>query len=69
MDIAFDEDHCRVRKQNGPENFSILRHIAMNLLKQDKTSKRSIKTKRMQAAWDNAYLLQVLSGFSKLVQT
>jgi predicted transposase YbfD/YdcC len=69
LDIAFDEDHCRVRKQNGPENFSILRHIAMNLLKQDKTSKRSIKTKRMQAAWDNAYLLQVLSGFSKLVQT
>jgi len=69
LDIAFDEDHCRIRKQNGPENFSILRHIALNLLKQDKTSKRSIKTKRMQAAWDNAYLLQVLAGFSKLVQT
>lgn len=69
LDIAFDEDHCRVRKQNGPENFSILRHIALNLLKQDKTSKRSIKTKRMQAAWDNNYLLQVLAGFSKLVQT
>ena len=36
LDIAFDEDHCRVRKDNGPENFAILRHIALNLLKQEK---------------------------------
>lgn len=69
LDIAFDEDHCRVRKGHGPENFSILRHIALNLLKHEKTSKHSIKTKRMQAAWDNTYLIQVLAGFPKLVQT
>jgi len=69
LDIAFDEDHCRVRKDHGPENFAILRHIALNLLKQEKTSKRSIRTKRLQAAWDETYLLKVLAGFSSLVQT
>lgn len=69
LDIAFDEDHCRVRKDNGPENFAILRHIALNLLKQEKTSKHSIRTKRLQAAWDENYLLKVLAGFSQLVQT
>ena len=38
LDIAFDEDRCRVRKDNGPQNFAILRHIALNLLKQRKTA-------------------------------
>lgn len=68
LDIAFDEDSCRIRKDNGPENFAILRHIALNLLKQEKTSKRrSIRGKRLQAAWDNAYLLKILAGLSQLV--
>jgi predicted transposase YbfD/YdcC len=34
LDISFREDHCRVRKDHAPENFGILRHMAMNLLKQ-----------------------------------
>lgn len=66
LDIAFDEDRCRVRKGNGAENFAILRHIAINLLKQEKTCKRSIKGKRLLAGWDNDYLFKVLSGFSSL---
>jgi len=69
LDIAFDEDQCRVRKDNGPENFAILRHIALNLLKQEKTSKHSIKAKRLQAGWDDMYLLKILAGFSQLVYT
>lgn len=69
LDIAFDEDQCRVRKDNGPENFAILRHIALNLLRQEKTSKHSIKAKRLQAGWDDVYLLKVLAGFSQLVYT
>jgi predicted transposase YbfD/YdcC len=69
LDIAFDEDQCRVRKDNGPENFAILRHIALNLLKQEKTSKHSIKAKRLQAGWDDAYLLKVLAGLPQLVYT
>jgi predicted transposase YbfD/YdcC len=69
LDIAFDEDLCRVRKDNGPENFAVLRHIALNLLKQEKTSKHSIKAKRLQAGWDDTYLLKVLAGFPQLVYT
>jgi predicted transposase YbfD/YdcC len=66
LDIAFDEDHCRVRKDHGPENFAILRHIALNLLKQEKTSKRSIKGKRLLAAWKEDYLLKVLAGLAQM---
>lgn len=66
LDMAFDEDHCRVRKNNGPENFAILRHIAFNLLKQEKTCERSIKGKRLLAGWREDYLLKVLSGLSQL---
>jgi predicted transposase YbfD/YdcC len=69
LDIAFNEDQCRVRKDNGPENFAILRHIALNLLKLEKTSKHSIKAKRLQAGWDDTYLLKVLAGLSQLVYT
>jgi predicted transposase YbfD/YdcC len=65
LDMAFDEDHCRVRKDNGPENFAILRHIALNLLKQEKTSKRSINGKRLLAGWKEDYLLKVLSGLAQ----
>jgi len=66
LDIAFDEDRCRIRKDYGAENFAILRHIALNLLKQEKSCKRSIRGKRLLAGWDEAYLFKVLSGFSSL---
>jgi predicted transposase YbfD/YdcC len=66
LDIAFDEDRCRVRKDNGPANFAVLRHIALNLLKQEKTSKRSIKGKRLLAGWKEDYLLKVLAGLGKV---
>ncbi len=62
LDIAFREDDCRIRKGNGAENFAVLRHIALNLLRREKTVKRSIKGKRMKAAWDKNYLLKVLTG-------
>lgn len=66
LDIAFDEDRCRVRKDNGPENFAILRHIALNLLKQEKTCKRGIKGKRLLSAWKEDYLLKVLAGLPQM---
>lgn len=66
LDIAFREDDSRVRKDNGPQNFTVLRHIALNLLKHEKTSKRSIKGKRLQAAWNAAYLEMVLAGLASL---
>lgn len=66
LDIAFDEDHCRVRKDHGAENFAILRHIALNLLKQEKTCKRGIKGKRLLAAWNEDYLRSVLAGLIQM---
>ena len=66
LDIAFDEDRCRVRKDNGPENFAILRHIALNLLKHEKTCKRGIKGKRLLAGWNEDFLLKVLAGLAQM---
>ena len=66
LDIAFDEDHCRVRKDHGPENLALLRHIALNLLKHEKTCKRGTQGKRLLAGWNQDYLLKVLAGLSQL---
>ena len=63
LDIAFREDDSRVRKGNGDHNFVILRHIALNLLKQEKTGKGGIQAKRLRSGWDEKYLLRVLGGF------
>ena len=62
LDIAFREDDSRIRKDHGPENMATLRHIALNLLKQDKSIKVGIKSKRKNAGWDERYLLKVLNG-------
>jgi predicted transposase YbfD/YdcC len=61
LDVSFDEDACRIRKAYAPENLSLLRHIALNLLGQDKSTKAGIAAKRKKAGWDDAYLLRILA--------
>jgi predicted transposase YbfD/YdcC len=62
LDVAFNEDACRVRKNYAPENFAVLRHIALNLLKNEKSAKVGIKNKRLMAGWDTDYLTKLLEG-------
>ena len=62
LDVALNEDHCRVRKDQAPENLAVLRHIALNLLKQEKTAKGGIHAKQLQAAWNDDYLLKILTS-------
>ena len=58
--MSFDEDACRIRKHKGAQTFSVLRHIALNMLKREGQNKRGIKARRKRAGWDRNYLLQVL---------
>lgn len=60
LDIAFREDESRLRKGHAAENLALVRHLALNLLKQEKSAKMGTKAKRLKAGWDNDYLLKVL---------
>jgi len=62
LDVSFDEDHRRNRKDHGAENFSRLCRIALNLLKNEKTAKCGIKTKRLCCGWSDEYLLKVIAS-------
>jgi hypothetical protein len=61
LDVGFREDNCRIRKDNPPQNFAILRHISLNLLNQEKTSKTGAKNNRIRAGWDDDYLTKILA--------
>lgn len=61
LDIGFREDECRIRKGFASENMAVVRHIALNMLKNEKTSKREIAGKRFNAAINNKYLEKILN--------
>jgi predicted transposase YbfD/YdcC len=62
LDVALNEDRGRVRKDQAPENLAVLRHIVLNLLKKEKTAKGGVHAKQLQAAWNDDYLLKVLTS-------
>lgn len=61
LDYAFDEDSQRTRAGN----MSVIRHISLNLLKSEGSTKVGVKNKRLKAGWDNDYLLKVLFSMNK----
>jgi predicted transposase YbfD/YdcC len=60
MDVHFREDQSRARAGYAAENLATLRRLAFNLLKREKTKKRGIRGKQLNASWDHAYLLRLL---------
>jgi predicted transposase YbfD/YdcC len=61
LDVAFREDDSRIRKANSPENMAIIRHMSLNMLKNEKTYRQGIKGKCKRAGWDKNFLLKVLA--------
>jgi predicted transposase YbfD/YdcC len=62
LDVCFREDQSRARAGYAAENLATLRRLALNLLKREKTKKRGIKGKQLNASWDHAYLLRLLGA-------
>ena len=62
LDVAFHEDDCRIRKDNAPANMTLLRQLALNLIRQVPIKKIGVKARRMRAGWDTNYMMQVLTA-------
>jgi len=62
LDVTFQEDQCRIRKGHADANFSILRRTALSLVKNKQSKKLGVKNKRLTAAWNEDYLLEILLG-------
>ena len=60
IDMAFREDESRIRTGNAPSNMAVLRHIALNLIRQDKERKVGVKASRLKAGWSTDYLEKLL---------
>ena len=61
LDVVFNEDKARNRKDHSAANMAIIRHMALNLVKGDKSSKTSIRGRRLKAGWDDNYLLKIIA--------
>ncbi len=62
LDVGFREDESRIRTDHAPENIALLRKIAMNLAKSERSNKRGIQAKRKLAAWHEPYLIKLLQA-------
>ena len=62
LDVAFGEDKSMKQNEISVQNFSIINRIALNLVKNEKSKKRSVKGKRLDAGWNNDYLIKILKN-------
>jgi predicted transposase YbfD/YdcC len=62
LDVTFDEDASRIRKGHSPQNMALLKRMAIGLLNQETSKKRSLRQKAKRAAMSPAYILQVLAA-------
>ena len=62
LDVAFKEDNSRIRRDNAPANFAVLRHIAVNIISQNKSRKLSVRSKRFLATLDEEYSIELLEA-------
>jgi len=60
LDVAFREDDCRVRAGDAAENFSMVRQLALSMLKQRTEAKCGIQGRRLMAGWNDQFLLRTL---------
>jgi len=60
LDMAFREDESRAQTGYAARNLALLRHCALNLLRQEKTARIGIHGKRLKAGWDPTYMLKLL---------
>jgi predicted transposase YbfD/YdcC len=65
LDVGFGDDASRVRTGHGPENFALLRRLALGVLKQQR-DKHSLRGRRLVAGWDNSYLERLLLDFMRI---
>ena len=62
LDVTFREDDSRVRDRRAARNLAVLRRIAINLVGRDRSAKASVRARRKKAAWNDDYMLQLLTG-------
>ena len=62
LDVTFSEDDSRIRRGNGPENFTLLRRMAISALNQETSSRRSIRQKAKLASMNPDYMMKVLAS-------
>lgn len=61
LDMTFREDDCRIRQGHAAQNFATIRHIALNLLKNETSVRRGLQGKRQRAGWDHRYLAKIFA--------
>jgi predicted transposase YbfD/YdcC len=62
LDVTFREDDSRVRDRTAARNLAIIRKLAINLISRNRTARVSMRARRKQAAWNDDYMLSLLTG-------